>query len=265
MLIDKNIISNSTKIIESSSGNFAISLAGICSCFGLSFTCVKDPLISPISKTTIELFGGKVITVSEPDENNIYVEKRLEFIKDLIQKNSNIFWINQYDNYLVREAYSTLGEEILRQKMHVDYIFLPVSSCGTIAGVSTYIKSINPLIKIIAVDLNSSSIFNKPTTKQKLPGMGFYKPPGNYKYACIDDFVIVDEVSCIIECRKLVNMGVWVGPSSGGVAAAICKYKEKLNGKEVVGVFPDRGDRYISTVFNDKWCSDNYPYLTNLS
>lgn len=262
-LIESSIINKDTTIIESSSGNFAVSLAGICSCLGISFTCVTDPLMNETTRNIIQSFGAQVVTINEPDENNIYVTKRLEYINNELKKSKNIYWINQYNNQMVRDSYKSLAMELISQKIDFGYVFIPVSSCSTISGVSQFLKKINPSIKIVAVDLKSSSIFGKPTTQQKLPGMGLNRAPGNLEYAFIDDVVIVDELSCIIECRELLKKGLFVGPSSGSVVAAIkTKCSNLEHGKEVVTIFPDKGDRYISTVYNDKWCSDNYPNFT---
>lgn len=258
-LISTNIIGINTPVIESSSGNFAVSLAGICSCLGISFTCVTDPLMNKTTRQMIESFGANIVTINEPDENNIYVTKRLEYINNALRNNKQLYWINQYDNPMIREAYKKLAIEIIEQKNDTEYIFVPVSSCGTIASISKHIKEIKPTVKIVAVDLESSSIFRKPTTSQKLPGMGFNRAPGNLRYALIDEIVIVDELSCIMECRNLLKKGILVGPSSGGVVAAINRFFSDLKHKhEIVAIFPDKGDRYMTNVFNDSWCSGNY-------
>lgn len=259
-LMESNKIGSHTHIIESSSGNFAVSVAGICSCLGISFTCVTDPLMNMTTRKIISSFGANIVVIDEPDENNIYVTKRLEYINDQLAKDKDLYWINQYNNPLIRDAYKSLANELIEQKEAIDYVFVPVSSCGTISGISKYLKEVKPTIKIVAVDLKSSSIFYKPTTQQKLPGMGFNSVPGNLQYAHIDEVVIVDELSCIIECRELLNKGLLVGPSSGSVVAAInklCSHSTRI--PEIVAIFPDKGDRYIATVFNDEWCQNNYP------
>ena len=259
-LMKSDKIGTHSHIIESSSGNFAVSVAGICRCLGISFTCVTDPLMNITTRKIIASFGANIVTIDEPDENNIYVTKRLEYISNTLIKNKNIYWINQYDNPMIRDAYKSLAHELIEQKETIDYIFVPVSSCGTISGISKYVKEVKPSIKIVAVDLKSSSIFYKPTTQQKLPGMGFNSVPGNLQYAHIDEVVIVDELTCIIECRELLKKGLLVGPSSGSVVAAIKKlFSHSAHIPEIVAIFPDRGDRYITTVFDDEWCQKNYP------
>ena len=76
-----------------------------------------------------------------------------------MQTNNNMYWTNQYNNRLIQESYFSLAEEILSQYPQTETIYIPVSTCGTISGVSTWIKKQNPQIEIIAVDSYGSQIF----------------------------------------------------------------------------------------------------------
>lgn len=258
-LLDNKIIDNMTEIVESSSGNFAIALAGVCNAFGLKFTCIIDPLLSPTNKTILKCLGAKLITVKEPDINNNYLKSRLRKVNEIISNSTNAYWINQYDNSLIPNAYKSLGKEIVEQLPKVDYIFVPVSTCGTVAGISQFIKTYDKSIKIVCVDLDCSNIFFPSTKQQHIPGMGLYKKPGNLSKAIIDDVVIVSELECIRECRNLLKQGVFIGPSSGGTFAAVKKYRSYLHNDDVIAtILPDRGERYINTVFCDEWCKNTY-------
>lgn len=259
-LLNTGKINGRTEIIESSSGNFAISLAGVCKAMGLKFICVSDPLLNPINKSIIECLGANIVIVTKADEHNIYVNSRLHMIENIIRERDNIYWINQYDSLIMLDAYNKLAEEIISERQDVEYVFIPVSSCATIAGVSRALKAYNQNIRVIAVDLESSSIFYTARTNQHLPGMGFYKKPGNLQYAKIDDIVIVSEIEGIRECRNLLKRGVFVGASSGCTMAAIKKYSDFITSvKPIVAIFPDRGERYITTIYNDDWCNTNFP------
>lgn len=259
-LLNKEKITSSTSIIESSSGNFAIALAGICNYYGMRFTCVIDPLLNPINKSILETFGTSLIMATKPDDHNNYLKARLEIVGEFVNSNDNVYWINQYDNPLIPKAYISLGEEILSQVPNVSHIFVPVSTCGTIAGISQIVKLKKPSVKIIAVDLDCSNIFYPAVTKQHIPGMGLFRKPGNLKNACIDDVVIVNEWECICECKHLLKHGIFVGVSSGGTSVAIKKYLAQHSvHDDIVGVFPDRGERYINTAFNSKWCEEKFP------
>jgi 2,3-diaminopropionate biosynthesis protein SbnA len=264
-LLKRQKIDKSTKIIESSSGNFAIALAGVCRVLGMTFICVIDPLLNPANKSILECLNANFILVTKPDENNSYSKSRINMIQDIINQNKNIYWINQYDNPIIPSAYYSLGQEIVCQVPNVRYIFVPVSTCGTIAGISHIVKKYNSSIKIIAVDLDCSNIFYPAITKQHIPGMGLFRKPENLNQAKIDDVVIVSELESIKECHCLLDKGIFVGVSSGATLCAIKKYSHKISPHEiVVAVFPDRGERYIKTAYNNDWCKKYFPqYITS--
>ena len=262
-LLDSKQIDAKTELIESSSGNFAIALAGICKTLGMKFTCVIDPLLNPTNKAILECLGANLILVTEPDEHNNYLKSRLSKVHELI-KDNNTYWINQYDNPLIPSAYHVLGEEIISQMPNVKYIFVPVSTCGTIAGISHIAKVKNPSIKIVAVDLDCSNIFCPAVTKQHIPGMGLFNKPGNLAQAQIDDIVIVSEWECITECKNLLSKGVFVGVSSGATIAAVKKYFTTSMEQCVVAIFPDRGERYIKTAYDSEWCANHFPQFVQI-
>lgn len=256
-LWNQKTIDKETEIIESSSGNFGIALAAVCSIYGLKFTCVTDPMISPANKELLKLYGASIIFASQRDENGSFLSNRLSIIKRMLRNNNNTYWINQYNNELMIKAYETsLAEEILSEKPDVAHVFIPVSTCGCIAGLSRRLKSYNEKIHIIAVDIEGSCIFHHSSHIRHIPGMGAPITPQNLEYAYIDDVVIVSEFECVTECRKLVKQGILSGASSGGTIAAVKKAfaKEK---SPIVAIFPDRGDRYLDTVYNDDWCKRN--------
>jgi N-(2-amino-2-carboxyethyl)-L-glutamate synthase len=253
----KDINSNTT-LIESSSGNFGISLSAYCKKFNLKFYCVVDPHICQINEYLIKTLSTKMIKVIEPDKNGGYLLNRIKKVKKLLKEIPNSYWVNQYGNPYNAEAYKeTLGKEICDELDNIDYVFLGVSSGGTITGVSQKIKEVFPQAKIIAVDIVGSVIFGGIPGKRYIPGMGSSMTPSILKDAKIDEVITVDEVSTIKMCHKLLKEhNLFLGGSSGSVFSAVKKYffGKKFNKKpNVVLVFADRGDRYINTVYNEDW------------
>lgn len=170
--------------------------------------------------------------------------------KDYICNHKNVYWTNQYGSKYVWEAYFSLGEELCNEMEKIDYVFIAVSTCGTLAGTSLRIKARFPNCKIIAVDIAGSQIFEKSSRKKYISGIGTGFVPRN-----LDDFVI-EEVDAISECKKLLSKRIVVGASSGAVAYAIQNYKKYSNDlqmEKIVGVFPDRGERYLDTIYNKDW------------
>ena len=261
-LLGKGKINYDTTIIESSSGNFGISLACFCGKMGLKSTIVIDPNILPINEYLISLHASRVIKVKERDETGGFLLTRTRLISKMVENDDSYYWTNQYGNPLVAEAYyQTLGMEICND-INVDYIFLGVSSGGTITGVSNQVKERYPNAKVIAVDVEGSVIFGNPPSRRSIPGIGSSMHPEILDKARIDDFVIVSENDTIRECRDFALKNyMLIGGSSGSVYAAIRKYfgeNPHKRSANVVAIFADRGDRYASTVYNNEWVKEKY-------
>lgn len=254
---DGGIIKNDTVIIESSSGNFGIALAGMCKIKGNPFICVVDPNVTEINRKIIELLGAEIIIASKPDQNGSYIHNRIQIVKEYIQNHKNVYWTNQYENEYVWKAYFSLGEELCNELKRIDYVFVAVSTCGTLAGTSQKIKEQFHDCKIIAVDIAGSQIFEQSKRKNHISGIGTMFVPKNLVHAKYDDYMIVEEADAISECNNLLAKGIVVGASSGAVAYAIQNYtgySNDLGAESIVGIFPDRGERYLDTIYDKEWC-----------
>lgn len=254
-------IDKDTTLIESSSGNFGIALSAYCKKYGLKFCCVIDPNINSINETIIKKLSTSTIKVLEPDLNGGYLLERIKKVRELLIHIPNSYWINQYANPYNAEAYyNTLGIELCDEIKNIDYVFLGVSSGGTITGVSQKVKERYPHAHIIAVDVEGSVIFGGVPQKRHIPGIGSSMVPEILKQAKIDEVVIVDEISTINMCHELLeNHSIFAGGSSGSVYAAINKYfsdKSFMSKPNVVAIFPDRGDRYSNTIYSKDWYSN---------
>ncbi len=258
-LLNSGAIDKNTTIIESTSGNFGVALSAYCKYHGLRFIAVVDPHITPINEMLILSNGGEIIKVTTPDKYGGYLLTRIDQIKALKSEIQNCYWVNQYANPLnARAYYQSLGKEICFQIEEIDYVFLGVSSGGTITGTSQKIKENFPGVKIVAVDVEGSVIFNETSKKRYIPGIGSSMVPKILDEASIDDVIITNEVSTINACYELLEKhNFFVGGSSGSVFAGIKKYfaNQKLQKPiNVVTIFPDRGERYHNTIYNRVWC-----------
>jgi cysteine synthase A len=271
-LLDNKEIDRDTTLIESSSGNFGIALSAYCKYHGLKFICVVDPCISPVNEMLMKSFGAVVVPVDEPDENGGYLLNRIRKVKQLRREIENSYWVNQYGNPYNAEAYyHSLAGEICAEMEHLDYIFMGISSGGTITGVSRKIKEHYPDARVIAVDIIGSVIFGHPPKKRFIPGIGSSMVPDILQHSKIDDVVMMDEIDTIKMCHELLEKhNVFAGGSSGSAYGAVKQYfKEHPADKpvNVLTVFPDRGERYCSTVYNEKWYTDfikNHPEMKEL-
>jgi N-(2-amino-2-carboxyethyl)-L-glutamate synthase len=246
-----------TPLVESSSGNLGIALAMVARAYGLSFTCVVDPKISPANLRILRSLGAEVDTVRELDEQGGYLGTRIRRVREIVKSAPGTVWINQYANQLNwRAHYEGEGEEIVRDLgAPVDTLVVAVSTTGTILGLARRLRERNPRLRVVAVDAAGSVIFGSPPQRRELPGMGASRVPELLCRAEIDEVVHVDDRESVSGCRALAaHEGIFAGGSSGAVVAALRKLVPRLPRPSVVlTVLPDRGDRYLDMVYNDAW------------
>lgn len=257
-LADGSIRTNS-HIVESSSGNLAIALAMVCRIHGLRFTAVVDPNISPINLRIIQCYGGNIELVTEKDRQGGYLETRIERVKHMLREQPDVVWTNQYANDRNWQShYHGEGEEILRDlDRPLDYLVLGVSTSGTLHGIARRLREAWPNMKVVAVDALGSVLFGTPPYPRDLPGLGASRVPELLQRDEIDQAIHIDDYESAVACRELVkHEGIFAGGSSGSVIAAIQRLSSQVPcGARILTVLPDRGERYLDTVYDDAWLS----------
>ena len=258
---ERHLIDDDTTVIESTSGNFGIALAGICRLLKIKFVPVIDPNISGEKANILKLNGCEPVRVSERDETGGFLLNRRKVVKEYLEEHQNAFTPNQYenpDNYMA--YYYTLGNEICNVIHDLDYAFISVSTGGTITGLSQRLKEHYKNIRIIAVDVQGSMIFSNKPAIRKLSGMGASLRTPLFDNAQIDDFVILSQADIIKGCESLYSRhSLFLGASSGAAYAASDLVLKRLNKKNINAIFisPDGGNSYIDTVYNSKWVTEN--------
>jgi 2,3-diaminopropionate biosynthesis protein SbnA len=251
------IITADTHLIESSSGNLGIGLAMIAKTYGLRFTCVVDPKITKTNLEIIKQYGGNIDMVMKQDEQGGYLKTRIHRVQELLMTVPNAYWINQYGNELNWKAhYYGAGSEIVQQvDGPIDYLVCAVSTTGSILGFSRRVREAFPQVKVIAVDAVGSVIFGTPAGPRELPGIGASRVPELFSPQEIDEVVHVNDWESVKGCQALLNYeGIFAGGSSGSLIAAIQKVIPKIPcSSRIVTVLPDRGDRYLDTVYDEEW------------
>lgn len=257
------VIDHDTTVVESSSGNFAIGLAQVCAYLGLRLVCVVDIKTTKLNCSIIEAYGARVDLVDKPDpESGEYLVARLKRVQQILASVPNGFWPNQYANADNSGAHygHTMPEIIESLGPDLDYLVLSVSTCGTLRGCADYIHASGLKTRVVAVDAMGSVIFGRPPGKRLLPGHGAGIVPTLFKPDLADIVVHVSDLDCVLGCRRLVQQeAIFAGASSGGVITAI----ERLaadgvlpQGARVAAVLPDRGERYLDTVYSDTWVQE---------
>jgi N-(2-amino-2-carboxyethyl)-L-glutamate synthase len=251
----------STTIVESSSGNMGIGLAQACAFLGLRFICVVDSKTTSQNVTLLRTYGAEIEIVREPDPvTGDLLTARLNRVAEILNTFSDAYWPNQYGNLDNAAAHFLTMEEIVNGLDEPpDYVLCPTSSCGTIRGCGEYIKRHRLHTKVIAVDAVGSVIFGLPSGRRLLPGHGAGRRPELLSMDCVDSYVHVTDLDCVIGCRRLLKReGILVGGSSGAALMALYKISDRISAYNTcVMLFPDRGERYLDTIFSDSWVREN--------
>ncbi|MFD2587083.1 pyridoxal-phosphate dependent enzyme [Croceitalea marina] len=248
--IAENILQEGDTIIESTSGNFGISLAQFSRVLGLKFIPVIDPNIAEINRKVLEFLCDDIIEVTERDITGGYLLSRLEVVENYKAKHKNVFHPNQYKNKFNWIGYKHLAREIYDQVETLDYIVIAVSTGGTITGVSREIKKYFPKIKVVAVDVKGSMVFEDKPKKRKLSGLGSSRKSDFItNYGSVDEVMIFEEKDIIENCKKMARKdAVFAGASSGAVYAGAQSILKRYNNSDVkiMMICPDRGTPYVN-------------------
>lgn len=259
--IEENLINEDTSVIESTSGNFGISLANICKALKLNFIPVIDPNISAEKEAQLKLLCSDIIKVKEMDETGGYLLNRIKTVKKIIAENENTFNPNQYENpnnYMA--YYHTLGEEICSNFEKLDYAFISVSTGGTITGLSLKLKQKFKNIVIVGVDVEGSMIFANEKKVRKISGIGASQRSAFFDKSLIDESIILSQSNIIKGCNELLcRHNLFLGASSGAVYFAAANFLENLSKNNINAIFiaPDAGHSYLASIYNNEWITKN--------
>ena len=257
-----------TVVIESSSGNMGIGLAQICAYYGLRFICVVDPKTTVQNRRLLEVYGAEVDQVDEPDPvTGEFLQARIARVEALLHTFPHSFWPNQYANLLnPRAHYQTMHEILAALDGRLDYLFCATSTCGTLRGCAEYVRATGLPTKVVAVDALGSVIFGGQKSKRLIPGHGAAIRPQLFQDELADRHVHVTDLDCVIGCRRLVkHEAILAGGSSGAVLMAVAQIKGDIKaGATCVAIFPDRGERYLDTIYSDGWVSEHFGLISKL-
>ena len=252
-------------LVESTSGNLGVALAFLCKLRGYDFIAVVDPKTTAENIARIRALGGQIELVTQPDVYGGYLLSRLERVRELCQRSSRYVWSNQYGSPANPAMHKeTTGPEIYRQMYgQIDAVFIAVSTGGTLAGISEYLRVTSPATRVIAVDACGSVVFAASPTPRKLTGIGASQPSQFLRPEHYDAFRLVTDSQAFAWCRILDDeLGLRVGGSSGAVlSACVCYLAQHPYLKRVVCLCPDDGEHYATSIFNDAWLEEHHLHL----
>ena len=249
----KGILQRDSVVIEPTSGNTGIGLASVCAAKGYKCILVMPDNMSVERIKLIKAYGAEVVLSPAKSGMKGSVDKAGELAKEY----ENSFIPSQFENPSNPEIhYKTTGPEIYKSSnKKVDIFVAGIGTGGTISGVGRYLKEMNRNIKIIGVEPQDSPLLTQGKAgPHKIQGIGANFVPKTLDKKYIDEFLTASNEESF-EYSRLVGKyeGILVGISSGAALSAAIKMakRNENNGKTIVVLFPDSGDRYLSTdLFN---------------
>jgi len=257
-------IDSGTLIIEGSSGNTGIGLAQVCAYHGLRFRCLIDPKVTRQNVAILAAYGAEIEMIENPDpETGELLPAKLKRIDEILDTVENSFWVNQYASHENSGAhYRSTIKEILRDLdgQMLDYLFIATATCGTIKGCIDYLKDHGYPTRVIAVDALGSQIFSNHRHNRLMPGLGSAFCPKLTPTEGVHRILHVNDIDCVAGCRRLARTeAILAGGSSGGVISALDRISDEIpEGSTVVVLLPDRGERYLDTIYSDEWVRENF-------
>ncbi len=228
-------------IIEPTSGNTGISLAMLSVVKGYDLEIVMSEAVSIERRKMLKAFGAKLTLTPAELGTDGAIFKARELTDRYPEK---YFMPDQFSNKYNKMAhYETTAREIIEQTDgKVDYFVSAIGTSGTIMGVGKYLKECNPNIRITcAYPVKGHYI-------QGLKNMEEALVPSIYDPSQIDETVMVETEDAFEMTRQLAaEEGIFAGMSSGAAMIAAVETAKKANSGIIVVIFPDRGDRYLST------------------
>ena len=236
-------------IIEPTSGNTGIGLASVAAMKGYKIIIVMPETMSVERRQLMKAYGAELVLTEGSKGMKGAIAKAEELAKEI----ENSFIPSQFTNPANPQAHrETTGPEIYEDtEGKVDYFVAGVGTGGTITGVGEYLKSKNPEIKVVAVEPETSPVLSKGQSgAHKLQGIGAGFVPDVLNTQVYDEIIPVSNEDAFEYGRLMGHSeGVLVGISSGAAlkAAIDLAKREENEGKTIVVLLPDTGDRYLST------------------
>lgn len=241
-------------IIEPTSGNTGIGLASVATAKGYRTIIVMPETMSNERKMLIKAYGAELVLTEGSKGMKGASDKAEELSKEI----PNSIVAGQFTNPInPKMHYDTTGPEIWADtEGKVDYFVAGVGTGGTLSGVGKYLKEQNPNVKVIAVEPETSPLLSKGQAgPHKIQGIGANFVPETLDKEIYDEIIAVPNDEAILTARKAAKQeGFLIGISSGAAlwAGKQLAARPESKGKNIVVIFPDGGERYLSTNLYDE-------------
>jgi cysteine synthase A len=248
-------------LVESSSGNLGVALSIIAASKGYRFVCVTDSRCNLSTRLLMQALGSEVHIITEPHPTEGFLGARLEYVRALCASDDRYVWLNQYTNQGNWQAhYRSTAPAIAREFPQLDVLFVGAGTTGTLMGCARWFREWHRPVRIVAVDSLGSVTFGGPAGRRMIPGLGMTVRPPLLDEAYVDDVVRVEEADTIRACHRLARRGFLFGGSTGTVVSGAMDWlsRHDASGLTAVAIAPDLGERYLDTIYQANWLQAIY-------
>ncbi|MBO7366419.1 MAG: cysteine synthase A [Bacteroidales bacterium] len=254
----KGILKPGATIIEPTSGNTGVGLAWVAASKGYKAILTMPETMSQERRSLLKALGARLELTPGADGMKGAIAKA-EALRNEIPGSVILGQFVNPANPLAHER--TTGEEIWRDtEGKVDIFVAGVGTGGTVSGAGKTLKKHNPAVKVFAVEPASSAVISTGVPgKHKIQGIGAGFVPQTYNASIVDQVLTVEDNDAIKASRDVAaKLGLLVGISSGAAISAAISLarKDENQGKTIVALLPDTGERYLSTVL---YAFEDYP------
>lgn len=228
-------------IIEATSGNTGIAIAMIAAVKGYAVEIVMSEAVSVERRKMISAFGAKITLT----DGKLGTDGAIKKTRELVAKYPKKYYCpDQFsNNNNILAHYETTAAEIWKQMDgRIDYFVAAIGTSGTLMGVSRYLKKKNPRVKIVSAEPVKGHYI------QGLKNMEEAIIPAIYDRDHLDDIIMVETEAAFDMARQVAKKeGIFCGMSSGAAMYASLEVAKKIKSGNIVTIFPDRGEKYLST------------------
>ncbi|MEU6406692.1 pyridoxal-phosphate dependent enzyme [Streptomyces sp. NPDC046985] len=245
-------------VIESSSGTMALGVALVGRSLGHPVHIVTDPRIDPVTRAKLDTLGCTVHVV-EAMTGHGWQSARLELLEQLLRTLPGAFWPQQYSNPDNPAAYRSLAGELLADLPEFTTLIGAVGSGGSLTGTARGLRDRLPGLRVVGVDCVGSALFGQPDWPQRAQsGLGNSLLPKNLDRSLIDEVHWLNDKEAFDATRRLAaEQALFAGNTSGSVYAVLGHLaRTSPPGTRLVGIMPDRGDRYVDSVHSEEFWRD---------